>query len=153
MAIRQATPPALRENVTMTLTSEGLRVELIEGQGSLFFESGSPAPTTAGKDLLASLAGELGKLPNKITIEGHTDSQPIAGREGYSNWELSADRANAARRLMESMGVRDDQVIQVRGYADRSPRNPGDPNDPSNRRVTLIVQNQQAEPAPRSSTP
>ena len=151
-AVRQSTPVALRENVVMTVTSEGLRVELIEGAGSTFFESGSPAPSEAGKELLASLAGEIGKLGNKVTIEGHTDSRPFTARAGYSNWELSADRANAARRLMQSLGMREDQVSQVRGYADQSPRNQADPNDPMNRRVTMIILNQMSaqmpDPAP-----
>jgi chemotaxis protein MotB len=140
-AVRQSTPLALRENVVMTITNEGLRVELIEGEGSTFFKSGSPAPSDAGKDLLANLAKEIGKLPNKVTIEGHTDSRPFTARADYSNWELSADRANAARRLMQTLGLREDQVSQVRGYADQSPRNPADPNDPMNRRVTMIILN------------
>jgi chemotaxis protein MotB len=100
-------------------------------------------------------------MPNKVTIEGHTDSRPINGRLGYTNWELSADRANAARRLMQTLGMREDQVTQIRGYADESPRNPADPSDPSNRRVTMIIQNQEppqaAAPtpseAPKASQP
>jgi chemotaxis protein MotB len=143
----------LKNNVVISVTSEGLRVELIEGEGSLFFESGSPAPTEAGKDLLGKLATEIGKMPNKVTIEGHTDSRPFNGRPGYSNWELSADRANAARRLMQTLGMRDDQVIQVRGYADQSPRNPADPEDPSNRRVTMIIQNPEAKAAAPAAAP
>ena len=141
-AVRQSTPPALRENVVMTVTSEGLRVELIEGEGSTFFESGSPAPSEAGKNLLANLAKEIGKLPNKVTIEGHTDSRPFTSRAEYSNWELSSDRANAARRLMQTLGMREDQVSQVRGYADQSPRDASRPDDPKNRRVTMIILNQ-----------
>ena len=131
----------IKDNVVMSVTTEGLRVELIEGEGSLFFESGSPTPTDAGKQLLGKLAAEIGQLPNKVAIEGHTDAQPFNGRPGYSNWELSTDRANAARRLMQSLGLRDDQVTQVRGFAEQSPRNPADPADPSNRRVTVIIQN------------
>jgi chemotaxis protein MotB len=133
----------IKDNVVISVTSEGLRVELLEGEGSMFFESGSPAPTDAGKELLTKLATEIGKMPNKVTIEGHTDSKPFNGRPGYSNWELSADRANAARRLMQTLGMREDQVIQVRGYADQSPRDPANPSDPSNRRVTMIIQNQE----------
>jgi chemotaxis protein MotB len=146
-SVRQSTPPALRQNVVMTITNEGLRVELLEGEGSTFFESGSPAPSGAGKELLANLAKEIGKLPNKVTIEGHTDSKPFTARPDYSNWELSADRANAARRLMQSLGMREDQISQVRGYADQDPRNGASPDDPKNRRVTMIVLNTPA-PAP-----
>ena len=89
----------IKEHVVFTVTNEGLRVELLEGDDSTFFESGSPLPTEFGKDLLRKLAEEIGKLPNKVTVEGHTDSRPYLGRVDYSNWELSADRANAARRL------------------------------------------------------
>jgi chemotaxis protein MotB len=86
------------------------------------------------------LALELAKLPNKISIEGHTDSKPFVGKGDYGNWELSTDRANAARRLMQQAGLRDNQVTQVRGYADQKLRKPSDPLDPGNRRISLIVQ-------------
>jgi chemotaxis protein MotB len=86
------------------------------------------------------LAAELGKLPNKISIEGHTDSKPYAGARDYGNWELSADRANAARRLMQRDGLGPNQVSQVRGFADQELRKKEEPLDPSNRRITLIVQ-------------
>jgi chemotaxis protein MotB len=146
-AVRQEqTLQKIKDNVVISVTNEGLRVELIEGSGSTFFESGSPAPTDTGKDMLAKLATEIGKLPNKVTIEGHTDSTPFNGRPGYSNWELSTDRANAARRLMQSLGMREDQVTQVRGYADQSPRDAANPEDPSNRRVTMIILNQAPSP-------
>jgi chemotaxis protein MotB len=136
----------------MTVTSEGLRVELIEGSGSTFFESGSPAPSDAGRGLLACLAREIGKLPNKLTIEGHTDSRPFTARADYSNWELSSDRANAARRLMETLGMRGDQVSEVRGYADRNPRERTPPDDPSNRRVTIIIMSLTSAHAEASTT-
>lgn len=132
----------IREHVVFTVTGEGLRVELLEGENATFFGSGSPLPTDFGKDLLTRLAEEIGKLPNRVTMEGHTDSRPFAGRSDYSNWELSADRANAARRWMQSKGMRSDQVTQIRGFADQSLRNTEDPNDASNRRITLIIQYQ-----------
>jgi chemotaxis protein MotB len=133
---------AIKEHVVFTMTSEGLRVEMLEGADSTFFESGSPVPTGPGKDLLGTLAEEIGKLPNTIAIEGHTDSKPFSGRPDYSNWELSADRANAARRWMVQRGLRDDQVKQMRGYADQTPREKYAPDDPSNRRITVIIQYQ-----------
>jgi chemotaxis protein MotB len=92
-----------------------------------------------GEDILKLLAQELGKLPNKLAFEGHTDSKPYAMGSNYGNWELSSDRANAARRLMQQDGVREDQVTQVRGFADQRLRNPKNPLDPSNRRISLIV--------------
>ena len=128
----------IKENVRITVTGEGLRVELIEGSNSTFFESGSAAPTEFGREMLALLASEIGKLPNRLTMEGHTDSKPFPG-DNYSNWELSSDRANAARRWMAQNGLRSDQVSQVRGFADQSLRLPNAPEDPSNRRVTVII--------------
>jgi chemotaxis protein MotB len=86
------------------------------------------------------LAAELGKVPNHVSLEGHTDAKPFTGKASYSNWELSSDRANAARRLMQQSGLRDDQVSQVRGFADQRLRNAKDALDPSNRRVSIIVQ-------------
>ena len=129
----------IKEHVIFTVTNEGLRVELLEDETGTFFETGSPIPTSAGKDMVAKLAEEIGKLPNRVTMEGHTDAQPFTAKPDYSNWELSADRANAARRLMESYGMRADQVSQVRGFADQSPRNLADAFDPKNRRITVII--------------
>jgi chemotaxis protein MotB len=80
----------------------------------------------------------VGQLPNKISIEGHTDSKQFAGE--YSNWELSSDRANTARRIMQAHGVRLDQVAQIRGFADQSLRKKGNAEDPSNRRISIIIQ-------------
>jgi chemotaxis protein MotB len=130
----------LQDQIQMTVTAEGLRIELLESEKGTFFDSGKPNPSANGKELLLTLAPQLGKLPNKISIEGHTDSKPYAGKGEYSNWELSTDRANAARRLMEANGLAANQVIQVRGYADQRLRVPNDPFDPSNRRISVIVQ-------------
>jgi chemotaxis protein MotB len=90
--------------------------------------------------LLVTRAQEMGKLPNKLSIEGHTDSQPYSASANYGNWELSTDRANAARRLMQGNGIRADQVTQVRGFAGQQLRKPEAPLDPANRRISLIVQ-------------
>lgn len=130
----------LKKNVEMTVTAEGLRIELLESDKGTFFDSGSSALNKSGQEMLALLAAELGKLPNHVSLEGHTDSTPYTGKASYSNWELSSDRANAARRLMQQSGLRDDQVSQVRGFADQRLRNPKDALDPSNRRVSIIVQ-------------
>jgi chemotaxis protein MotB len=132
--------PKLKDHVEMTVTAEGLRIELMESVSGTFFESGKPELNADGRELVITLAQELGKLPNKLSIEGHTDSKPYAGKGNYSNWELSTDRANTTRRLMQANGVGPDQIKQVRGFADQSPRNSKDPLDPSNRRVSLIVQ-------------
>jgi len=130
----------LKNHIEMTVTPEGLRIELLESATGTFFKSGGADPSVDGKDILTSLAKELGSLPNKIAIEGHTDSKPYARGANYGNWELSANRANAARRLMQQSGIQEDQVMQVRGFANQRLRKPDAPLDPSNRRVSLIVE-------------
>jgi chemotaxis protein MotB len=131
----------LKSHVEMTITSEGLRIELMESASGTFFESGSAQLNADGRELLITLAQELGKLPNKISIEGHTDSKPYAASDSnYSNWELSTDRADAARRLMQVNGVGANQITQVRGFADQRLRKLDNPLDPSNRRVSLVVE-------------
>jgi chemotaxis protein MotB len=144
---------AFKDHVEITITSDGLRIELIETEAGMFFESGRAIPTESGSELLATLAGELGKLPNTVLIEGHTDAKPFAGDGSYSNWELSADRANSARKLMESRGLQPEQVGQVRGFADRQLRHPEDPDAASNRRVSVIVQYMGAPPTPDAPQP
>jgi chemotaxis protein MotB len=130
----------LKNHIEMTVTTEGLRIELSESESGTFFDNGSAQLNQDGAALLNTLAGELGKLPNKLSIEGHTDSRPYAPSASYGNWELSADRANAARRVMQANGIRPDQVSQVRGFADQRLRTPETPLDPSNRRISVIVQ-------------
>ncbi len=130
----------LQNHIEMTITSEGLRIELMESETGTFFDTGKLEPNAQGRELLILLAHELGKLPNVISIEGHTDSRPYAAGRDYGNWELSADRANAARRLMQQEGLRQNQVSQVRGFADQRPRTPASPEDPANRRISVIVQ-------------
>jgi chemotaxis protein MotB len=129
----------LKNQVEMTITQEGLRIELLEAESGTFFDLGSSRPTEKGQELMDVLAEELGKLPNKISIEGHTDAKPYIKSRDYGNWELSSDRANAARRLMQTKGLRADQVSQVRGYADQKLRKPEAPLDASNRRISVIV--------------
>jgi chemotaxis protein MotB len=130
----------LKSHIEMTVTSEGLRIELSESASGTFFDTGSAKLKLDGAELLSTLAKELGSLPNKLSIEGHTDSQPYAPSAAYGNWELSADRANAARRVMQGRGIRADQIIQVRGFADQRLRKEKAPLDPANRRISLIVQ-------------
>ncbi len=130
----------IKNQVSMTVTPEGLRIELLEDPQGTFFENGKAQPTPQLQNLLKVLSSEAGKEPNPISIEGHTDSKPFSDSQVYGNWELSTDRANTARRLMESNGLRPGQVVQVRGYADRNLRNPLKPEDASNRRITVIIQ-------------
>jgi chemotaxis protein MotB len=138
----------IHQQVQMIVTPEGLRVELLETKGGFFFQNGSAATTDQGKELLTALAKEIGKVPNHLLIEGHTDSAQYSAQNGYSNWELSADRANSARRLMQEAGLRPEQVSYVRGFADRQLRNAGNPMDPANRRVSLVIQYQDMKSVP-----
>ena len=124
----------LKSHIDMTVTAEGLRIELSESA------AGSAKLNADGAELLITLAQELAGLPNRLSIEGHTDSQPYAPSAAYGNWELSADRANAARRVMQSHRIRPDQITQVRGFADQRLRKPDAPLDPANRRISVIVQ-------------
>src|ERR1017187_8809222 len=146
----------LKSHVEMTVTAEGLRIELMESLSGTFFDSGRPQLNADGRDFLITLAQELGKLPNKVPTEAHPDSKPSATWENYSNGELPSARANAARRLMQANGVGPTQVTQVRGFADQRLRNLQDSLDPSNRRISLIVQylenNNNDEDTERSAT-
>jgi chemotaxis protein MotB len=130
----------VRKHVEMMVTGEGLRIELLESEVGTFFETSSAHPTESGSEMLKVIAEELGALPNRVTIEGHTDSRPFSGKGIYTNWELSSDRANAARRLMTSSGMKGAQIADVRGYADNKLRKPTDPADASNRRISIVVQ-------------
>ena len=129
----------LSKQIEITVTAEGLRIELLETAGGTFFDLGSAKLRPSGLELLTALSREISKVPNQVSIEGHTDSKPYGGK-GYSNWELSVDRANAARHIMAEAGLQENQVSQVRGYADRKLRYKDDPENPGNRRITVIVQ-------------
>lgn len=130
----------LKSQIEIKVTPEGLRIELMESPKGTFFELGKSTPTPALVSILTILSGETGKLPNPVSIEGHTDSKPYSDSTTYGNWELSTDRANAARRLMEAHGLRNGQVVQVRGFADRKLRKPDQPFDASNRRISVLIQ-------------
>jgi chemotaxis protein MotB len=127
-----------KDKIQITVTKEGLRIELVENSTGLFFDVGSAQIKPETIKLLKLVAQEVGRLNNKIMIEGFTDSRPYMGKD-YSNWELSSDRANTARRILEENGVRQDQVLQVRGFADRNLKHPDQPMDAANRRVSILV--------------
>ena len=130
----------LKNQIEMTITPEGLRIELMEDPKGTFFKRGSIVPTPVLVQLLKLLAAQIGSLPNRISIEGHTDAAPYTGTAVYSNWELSTDRANVARRLMQAQGLRKNQVSQVRGFAAERLRDPAHPLAACNRRISLIIQ-------------
>jgi chemotaxis protein MotB len=129
----------LEGNVQFQMTAEGLRIILNESKNApAFFEPGSAKLLQKSAIIVATIARELGKLENRLVIEGHTDAA-YGGSGDYTNWELSADRANAARQLMEVSGLRPGQVREVRGFADKRPMIVDDPLDARNRRVSILV--------------
>ncbi len=142
---------SVRDHIEIEMTDEGLRIQLLEDSTGVFFETGKSTPSLRGRSILALLGGELGALSNPIRIEGYTDARPYPGGSTYTNWELSADRANAARRIVTESGVNPSQVIQIRGFADGDLRDPAHPFAASNRRVTITMLME--DPRHKSSTP
>lgn len=132
---------AIQENVLVEMTSEGLRIQLVEGADSSFFESGSARMSPTGEAILALVAREVTKLPNRVVFEGHTDATGSSNIYGYSNWDLGADRANFCRKIMIRNGIRESQVKEVRSYADTRPLDDKYPNSPRNRRISILVLN------------
>jgi chemotaxis protein MotB len=131
---------ALEDRIEITLTPEGLRIELLETAKNSFFAVGSADLLPETVEILAVISKELGGLGNAVALEGHTDSRKYAS-DAYGNWELSSDRANAARRAMERFGLHVGQINGVRGYADTRLRTPKEPLDARNRRISIVVQN------------
>jgi chemotaxis protein MotB len=129
----------LSGHVAIEMTPDGLRISLLEDSSDVFFASGSARPFPKAEALIRAIGTVLGSAAYPIVVEGHTDAHRYPNDSTYGNWELSADRANAARRLLRAGGVTDPQVLAVRGLADREPRNEKDPTAPENRRVTILV--------------
>jgi chemotaxis protein MotB len=137
---RNAQLKKLGAKVEVAVTKEGLRVELIEtGRGDVFFELGSARVKPAAVIALHAIAPELDPLPNPIVVEGHTDAAQFGHDAGFTNWELSAERANAARRVLLVSGLSGDRIAEVRGLADRHLRVPENPLDPQNRRISILL--------------
>lgn len=128
-----------KDQIKIEVTDEGLKIELIDKADKVSFPSGSSDLTEEAKAVLTEIAGGICELSNRINIGGHTDSKPFSGANGYTNWELSADRANAARRVLETVCVKPGQINRIVGYADTVPLVPEDPYSPANRRISIMV--------------
>lgn len=128
----------LSNHVLMDMTPEGLRIQLIDQEGRPMFDPGSVEPNDRAVALLRAVARIAERLPNRIAIAGHTDSGPTSAA-GYSNWNLSSDRANAARSILQSEGITDDRIYEVRGKAGSEPLYPDDPFMPGNRRISITL--------------
>jgi chemotaxis protein MotB len=129
----------LADQVQMDIVDEGLRIELQERSESVFFDVGTSNMNAEAEEVLRVIAREIGGLPNRLIVEGHTDSRRYSRADGYTNFELSADRANSARRILVQNGVRETQIEEVRGYADSRLRDPADPMNVINRRISIII--------------
>ena len=128
-----------RNQVLVDITGEGVRIQLVDAEGSQMFVSGSAAPTDRAREILKLVAENIADIPNRIVIEGHTDAAPF--RSGSTtNWELSTDRASSARRTLEANGIGPDRIARVVGYADQELFIKLDPYDPRNRRISIILQ-------------
>jgi chemotaxis protein MotB len=128
----------LSRNLIIEQTPEGLNIQLVDQEGRAMFQGSSAEPLPRTQRLLEMVSKVIEQLPNRISIAGHTDSV-APGRAGYSNWDLSADRANAARRILEKAGVDADRLYQVAGKGDREPLYPDDPDLPANRRISIVL--------------
>lgn len=125
--------------VRFELVDEGLRIELMEKSESFFFDVGTSEIKPDAASILGIIAQEVGKMPNRLAVEGHTDSRQYARKDGYTNFELSAERANSARRILVKGGVAQAQIDEVRGYADTKLRNRENPLDLTNRRISVLI--------------
>lgn len=139
---------ALKNQIRLDMTADGLRIQIVDAQNRPMFDSGSAVVQPYMRELLQEIGSVLAEVPNRLTLEGHTDAQPFAGDRGgmgYGNWELSSDRANASRRELVAGGLPMERVLRVQGLASSVPFEPADPLSPTNRRISIIVMNREAE--------
>ncbi|HEY1092061.1 MAG TPA: flagellar motor protein MotB [Burkholderiaceae bacterium] len=145
---------SLGGQIKLDMTAEGLRIQIVDDKNRPMFDSGSAVVKPYMRELLRELGDVLTEVPNRLTLEGHTDATPFPGGErGYSNWELSADRANASRREMVAGGLPDARILRVQGLASSKLFDPDDPRAASNRRISIIVMNRDAEDAVLKNVP
>ncbi|MEW5770042.1 MAG: flagellar motor protein MotB [Pseudomonadota bacterium] len=137
-----------KKQLKIDITSEGLRIQIVDDQNRPMFDSGGAVMKPYTRDILREIGKTLNEVPNRISLSGHTDAVPYFGGEaGYSNWELSADRANASRRELVAGGLEDGKVLRVVGLGSAIPFDKDNPNAPINRRISIIVMNKKAEEA------
>jgi chemotaxis protein MotB len=145
---------ALGGQIRLDMTREGLRIQIVDEGNRPMFDSGSAIVKPYMRELLRELGSVLTEVPNRLTVEGHTDAQPFPGGDrGYSNWELSADRANASRRELVAGGLSEARMLRVQGLAASKLLDAKDPNGALNRRISIIVMNRDAEDAVLKNLP
>jgi chemotaxis protein MotB len=136
-----------KNQLLLDITSEGLRIQITDEKNRPMFQLAKAELEPYTRDILRVIGSVLNDVPNKIGLSGHTDATPYMSDAGYSNWELSADRANASRRELVVGGMKDDKVLRVVGLASAAPLNREDPFEPVNRRISIIVLNKRTEEA------
>ena len=129
---------SVKNQVLVDITGEGVRIQIVDIEGSPMFSTGSAAPTPKAREILQLVTENIIDIPNRIAIEGHTDAAPFRGAQN-TNWELSTDRASSARRTLEASGLGPERIARVVGYADQELYNPLDPKDARNRRISIIL--------------
>jgi chemotaxis protein MotB len=153
---------AMASQILLEMTPDGLRIQIVDADGKPMFASGSPVVQPGMRELLRMIGGLLAEVPNRLTLEGHTDAVPFPksspsapgkAEQGYSNWELSADRANASRRELLGGGLPEDQVLRVQGLAASNPFDRSDPTAANNRRISIVVMTREAEDRVFRTTP
>ena len=137
---------ALQDSLLIEQTPEGLRIQLVDQKGYSMFALGSAQPNQQTRNLVQLVTRAVEQLGNKISISGYTDSRPYRSQEGYTNWELSSDRANAARRLLIESGLEAERIALVQGRADTDPLLPDDPESERNRRISIVLLRENAVP-------
>jgi chemotaxis protein MotB len=143
-----ASSPKLSEfknQIKLDMTRDGLRIQIVDEQNRPMFQSGDSVVQAHMREILRAIGEVLSEVPNKLTLEGHTDAKPLGSGAGYSNWELSSDRANASRRELRAGGLADARVLRVQGLAASVPFDRDDPLNPINRRISIIVMTREAE--------
>jgi chemotaxis protein MotB len=137
---------AMKSQIRLEMTPDGLRIQIVDEQNRPMFDSGSAVVKPYMRELLREIGSVLAEVPNHLKLEGHTDAQPFgAGERGYSNWELSSDRANASRRELNAGGLPEDRVLLVQGHASSVLFDNSDPLGAVNRRISITVMNREAE--------
>jgi chemotaxis protein MotB len=135
-----------KNQLTLDVTTEGLRIQIVDEQNRPMFAIGSAILQPYTRDILREIALALNDVPNRITIAGHTDAMPYSGGDrGYSNWELSSDRANASRRELLAGGIEEGKILRVVGLASSVLFDKADPRNPTNRRISIVVMNRRTE--------
>jgi chemotaxis protein MotB len=144
-----ANTPQLAEfgaQIQLDKTADGLHIQIVDAQNRPMFDTGSALVKPYMRDILRAIGASLGDVENRIALAGHTDATPYgSGQRGYSNWELSADRANATRRELVAGGLPDDKLLRVEGLASSQLRTPEKPGDAINRRISIVILTKDAE--------